>query len=350
MAPHDTHDIIVIGASIGGVEALQHLVASFPRALPAAVCVVLHVPAEGSSRLPEILSRAGPVSAAHPEDGEPLRPGRIYVAPNDRHLLLEPGRVRVTKGPRENNHRPAVDPLFRSAALAYGARVVGVVLTGALNCGTSGLMAIKSQGGVTVVQDPADAYCGDMPRSALEYVGADYCVPLAEMGDLLDQLSRTPIDSSRKRQPSQVLEQEVREHFATPEAVNKPPPSGSPSHFSCPDCGGVLFEQNEHGLLRFRCRVGHDYTAEALASGQQHAVDAALWASVRALEEKAALARRMAARAREHKQSISLLRFEAQAREAEQQALLVRQVAMGNLSLSSSPELKNAEGPSVERE
>ncbi|HYI02813.1 chemotaxis protein CheB, partial [Hyalangium sp.] len=328
MARRDTHDIIVIGASMGGVEALKGLVARFPKDLPATVFVVLHLPSGFRSLLPEILSRSGPVSAIHPKDGEPLRPGCIYVAPSDRHLLVEPGRVRVVKGPRENNHRPAVDPLFRSAALAYGARVVGVVLTGALNCGTSGLISIKAQGGVAVVQDPADAYCGDMPRSALEYVAADYCVPLAELGGLLDRLARTPIDS-RKRRPSQLLEQEVGSQLAALDAVNKAPSSGSPSHFSCPDCGGVLFELSEEGLLRFRCRVGHDYTGAALASGQQHTVDSALWAAARALEEKAALARRMAAGARERQLSFSLPRFEAQAREAEQQALLVRQVAMG---------------------
>jgi two-component system chemotaxis response regulator CheB len=344
MARRDTHDIIVIGASMGGVEALTSLVARFPEDLPAAVCVVLHVPASYRSRLPEILSRSGPVPAAHPKDGEPLRTGCIYVAPNDRHLLLEPGRVRVVKGPRENNHRPAVDPLFRSAALAYGARVVGVVLTGALNCGTSGLMAIKSQGGVAVVQDPADAYCADMPRSALEYVTADYCMPLAELGSLLNRLARTPIDSARKRRPSRVLEQEVGSQVLGPDAINKPPKNADPSHFSCPDCGGVLFEVSEEGLLRFRCRVGHDYTGEALGDGQQSSVDSALWAAVRALEEKAALARRMAARAREHKQSFSLPRYEAQAREAEQHALLVRQVAMGDLSVPSAPPRKKQEG------
>lgn len=337
MARRDTHDIIVIGASMGGVEALKSLVARFPKDLPATICVVLHLPAGYRSKLPEILSSAGPISAFHPEDGEPLRPNCIYVAPSDRHLLVEPGRVRVVKGPRENNHRPAVDPLFRSAALAYGARVVGVVLTGSLNCGTSGLIAIKSQGGVAVVQDPADAYCGEMPRNALEYVAADYCVPLAKLGGLLDRLARMPIDSPKKRRPSPLLEQEVGGQLAAPDAINQAPQHGTPSHFSCPDCGGVLFELDEQGLLRFRCRVGHDYTAEALEPGQQHAVDGALWAAVRALEEKAALARRMAANAREHKQSFSLPRFEAQAREAEQQALLVRQIAMGGISLPSPP-------------
>ena len=345
MARRDTHDIIVIGASMGGVEALQRLVARFPKDLPATVCVVLHLPTGYRSKLPEILSRSGPVPASHPEDGEPLRPGCIYVAPSDRHLLVEPGRVRVVRGPRENNHRPAVDPLFRSAALAYGARVVGVVLTGALNCGTSGLMAIKSQGGVAVVQEPADAYCADMPRSALEYVAADYCMPLTEIGSLLDRLARTPIDTSRKRRPYRMLEQEVGSQLSYPDAIDKPPENGNPSHFSCPDCGGVLFELGEEGLLRFRCRVGHDYTAEALGAGQQSSVDAALWAAVRALEERAALARRLVARAREHKQSISLTRFEAQAREAEQHVLLLRQVALGTLSLPSAPPPKDPGGP-----
>lgn len=345
MARRDTHDIIVIGASLGGVEALKSLVASLPEDLPATLCIVLHLPAGYHSKLPEILSQSGPISAFHPRDGEPLRPGCIYVAPSDRHLLVEPGRVRVVKGPRENNHRPAVDPLFRSAALAYGARVVGVVLTGALNCGTSGLIAIKSQGGVAVVQDPADAYCGDMPRNALEYVAADYCVPLAELGELLARLARTPIDSSRKRRPPKGMEQEVGTQLAAPDAINKAPLEGTPSHFSCPDCGGVLFELSEQGLLRFRCRVGHDYTAEALVPEQQHTVDSALWSAVRALEEKAALARRMAANARMRNQSFSLPRYEEQAREAEQQALLIRQVAMGGLSLSSSPPPKGVESP-----
>jgi two-component system, chemotaxis family, protein-glutamate methylesterase/glutaminase len=344
MARRDTHDIIVIGASTGGVEALQSLVAQFPPDLPASVLVVLHVPAGYHSRLPEILSRAGPVPAFHPKDGEPLQPRCIYVAPSDRHLLVESGRVRVMKGPRQNRHRPAVDPLFRSAALAYGSRVVGVVLTGALNCGTSGLIAIKSQGGVAVVQDPADAYCGDMPRSALDYVAADHCVPLAELGGLLDRLARTPIARPMKRQPSQALEQEVGVQLAAPDAGSSPPLDGTPSHFSCPDCGGVLFELNEEGLLRFRCRIGHDYTGEALGSGQQNTVDLALWAAVRALEEKAALARRMAATARERKHSFSLPRFEAQAREAEQQALLVRQLAMGGV-LGPPPPPKSLEPP-----
>jgi two-component system chemotaxis response regulator CheB len=326
MAHRYTHDIVVIGASMGGVEALSQLVGQLPANLPATVCVVLHVAAEHRSYLPEILSRMGRLPAIHPLDGAPLEHGRIYVAPNDHHLVVEPGCVRVMKGPLENGHRPAVDPLFRSAARAYGPRVVGVVLTGALNCGTSGLIAIKSQGGLAVVQDPEDAACGDMPRSAMEYVDVDHCVPLAKMAALLTRLVSSPVKMSRKR-PSAALNQEVAALTAEPEAANTPPAVGEPSHFSCPDCGGVLFELNEAGLLRYRCRVGHGYTGEALVEGQEGMVDSALWAAVRALEENGALARRMAERARAHNHHHSARRYEERARSAEQQARMVRLVA-----------------------
>lgn len=167
------HNIIVIGTSSGGVDALMQLAQGLPRNLPAAVFVVLHLSPQGPSNLPKILNRAGPVPAHHPSDGEPIMPGIIYVAPPDRHLMVERGRVRVVHGPRENRHRPAVDPLFRSAALAYGAQVIGVVLTGALDDGTAGLQAIKQRGGIAVVQDPDDAFTPGIPASALEFVKVD---------------------------------------------------------------------------------------------------------------------------------------------------------------------------------
>jgi two-component system chemotaxis response regulator CheB len=328
MARRVHHDIVVIGASMGGVEALSQLVAQLPEDLPAVVCIVLHVAAEHRSLLPEILSRVGPLPARHPRDYEPLEQGRIYVAPNDHHLLLEEGHVRVLKGPLENGHRPAVDPLFRSAARVYGPRVVGVVLTGARNCGTAGLLAVKSQGGLAVVQDPEDAACADMPRSALEYVNVDHCVRLSKMGTLLSQLVATPVRLTRKRPKSPLLEQEVEVLKGNPEATNQPPAHGHPSHFSCPDCGGVLFELNDTGLLRYRCRVGHAYTGEALDHGQQHSVDSALWAAIRALEENAALARRLAGRARERSQAHSARRYNERAQAAEQQAQAIRELAM----------------------
>ena len=329
----DHHDIIVIGASMGGVEALSRLVAQLPHDLQAAVLVVLHLSPQHKSVLPAILTRAGPLPAHHPKPDEPLQPGHIYVAPNDRHLVVEPGKVQVVKGPLENGHRPAVDTLFRSAARAYGPRVVGVVLTGALDCGTAGLVAVKSQGGIAVVQDPADAFCPDMPRSALEYVKADHCVPLKEMGPLLARLVATPVPARVPKRPgvSRQMESEVKTVRLEEDTVEgEPPKYGQPSHFSCPDCGGVLFEMDEEGLLRFRCRTGHGYTSKALVVGQQKGVDEALWAALRALEESAALARRMAARSREHHHQHSADRFDERAEETEAQVLVLRELLLGD--------------------
>jgi two-component system, chemotaxis family, protein-glutamate methylesterase/glutaminase len=333
LAQRPKHDLIVIGASMGGVEALMALVAQFPKNLPAAVCIVLHVAARQRSVLPNLLSRSGLLPAEHPEDGAHLMKGHIYVAPNDHHLLVEDGHVRVVKGPRENNHRPAVDSLFRSAALAYGPRVVGVVLTGALDCGTAGLIAIKAQGGLAVVQDPEDAYCPDMPRSALEYVQADHTVPMEGMGALLDKLARSPVSRGHKRPPALGLQREVSKLMGKLESANTPPAEGKPSHFSCPDCGGVLFETADGGQLRFNCRVGHAFTDNALAVGQEQALEGALWAAVRSLEESAALARRMARHARERNHGHSARRYDERAREVEHQARIIRQAATsGELS------------------
>ena len=324
------HDIIVIGASMGGVEALTQLVKQLPGDLAACVLLVLHVPAQRRSYLPEILTRSGALPAHHPQDKDALEPGRIYVAPNDRHLLVEEGRVRVMKGPKENGHRPAVDPLFRSAASSYGPRVVGVVLTGALDCGTSGLMAVKKEGGLTVVQDPRDAFCPDMPKSALEYVAVDHCVSLEELGALLPRLVATPV-APRSRKRSRQVETEVKAMKVDIPSMDDPPSPleyAKPSYYGCPDCGGVLFELEEDGLLRFRCRTGHAYTAEALSGSQQNQLDGALWAALRALEESASLSRRLAAQARERSHDRSALRFEERARTAEAQVALLREVVL----------------------
>ena len=186
------HDIVVVGASAGGVEALAGLAASLPTGLPAAVFVVLHVPSTGTSALPDILARKGPLPASHVKGGEPIEPGRIYIAPPDHHLLLRQGHMHLSRGPRENGHRPAVDPLFRSAAREYATRVVGVILSGALDDGTAGLLAIKSRGGVAVVQDPGDAIYPGMPGNALEVVKVDHVVPAGAMGEVLARLVTEP--------------------------------------------------------------------------------------------------------------------------------------------------------------
>jgi two-component system chemotaxis response regulator CheB len=316
------HDIVVVGASAGGVEALVGLAASLPADLPAAVFVVLHVPSTGNSALPDILRRHGPLPAGHVKDGEPIEPGRVHVAPPDHHLLVRTGHVHLARGPRENGHRPAVDPLFRSAAHEYATRVIGVVLSGALDDGTAGLAAIKSRGGLAVVQDPSDALHPGMPTSAIEHVEVDHVVPIAAMGPLLARLAAQPAAQPPGPAPTD-LKVEVEVEGFSLEAMEGEHP-GQPSGFSCPDCNGVLWGIDDGGLERFRCRVGHAWSPESLLTRQSEALEAALWIALRSLEERAALARRLAEPARRRGHTITATRFEEQATEVQQAARVVR--------------------------
>jgi two-component system, chemotaxis family, protein-glutamate methylesterase/glutaminase len=328
------HDIVVVGASAGGVEALVSLTASLPADLPAAVFVVLHVPSTGSSALPGILSRSGPLRAGHVKDGEPIEHGRIYVAPPDHHLLIRTGHLHLARGPRENGHRPAVDPLFRSAAREYAPRVVGVVLSGALDDGTAGLVAIKSRGGVAVVQDPADALYPGMPGSAIQHVGVDHVVPVADMGALLARLGREPAGEPSGPAPVEMKVEVDVEGFSL-EAMEGEHP-GEPSGFSCPDCNGVLWGIEDGGLQRFRCRVGHAWSPESLLTRQSDALEAALWIALRSLEERAALARRLAAPARQRGHRITATRFEEQAAEAQHAAREVRNLLLDRSAFATA--------------
>lgn len=282
------HDILLLGASAGGVQALSDLVAQFPSDLPAAVFVVIHISPSGSSAMPAILSRAGALTAAHPQDGEPIVPGRIYVAPPDHHLVIEPGRVRLSKGPTENGHRPAVDVLFRTAAQIYRERSVGVVLTGNLDDGTAGLATLKKLGGTAIVQDPEEADYPGMPRSALRAVEVDHVLPLLEIGPLLDRLARKPVEA-----PVYAPEQGDGDMKDKLEWGDDREKGEFASGLTCPECGGALFEHSQIGIVHFRCRTGHAYSPESLLAEQGNALEASLWAAVRALEENAALARRM---------------------------------------------------------
>jgi two-component system, chemotaxis family, protein-glutamate methylesterase/glutaminase len=320
------HGIVVVGASAGGVEALAHLAASLPADLSAAVFVVLHLPATGASALPEILGRHGPLPAAHVTDGEPIQPGRIYVAPPDHHVLLRAGHVHLSRGPRENGHRPAVDPLFRSAAREYATRVVGVVLSGALDDGTAGLLAIKSRGGIAVVQDPADALYPGMPGNALQQVEVDHVLPAAAMGELLARLIADSAEAPADPAPTGMRVEVEMEGFSLEAFEGNHP--GRPSGFSCPDCHGVLWQIRDGGLQRYRCRVGHAWSPESLLTRQSEALEAALWIALRSLEERAALARRLAEPARRRGHRITASRFEEQAAEAQQAARLVRDLLL----------------------
>lgn len=314
-------DIVVIGSSAGGVEALTYLMSALPGSLDASIFVVQHVPAQHQSLLPQILSKAGSLPAVHPEDGQPYRPGHVYVASPDRHLLLEDGVMRVQRGPRENGHRPAADALFRTAARARGNRVIGIVLTGALDDGAAGLFAVKHRGGKAVVQDPDEAYCPDMPRAAMQHTEVDIVAPLREIANRLPAWTKedVPDDDAAK---DDLIESEARilldgstANVATP---------GRPSTYSCPDCGGVLNEIDEGGLLRFRCQVGHAFNPASLHESQSSSLEAALWAALRALEQHAGLARRLADKATQFSQPKSAAWHGERADVAERQADVLR--------------------------
>ena len=339
-----THDIILIGASAGGVQAISALVADLPREIPAAVFVVLHL-ARGRSVLPEILTRAGRLPAAHPVDGEHIRYGRVYVAPPDHHMTIERDTVRVLHGPTENGLRPALDPLFRSAARTYGPRVVGVVLTGSLDDGTAGLAAVKGAGGVAVVQDPAEAFAPSMPRSALEHAPADHSLPLRKIGQLLVSLTRETTTHAAPSQEGGLVAPMESEDALQPLAVNRADRPGAVSVFTCPECNGTLWEVDESGIQRFRCRVGHVYTADSMLAAQTDSVDRALWAALRALEERAALLRRMCERARRRNHHRVDLAFEERAMAAEAHAATVRDVLLNRSATHVVPDHTEAEGP-----
>lgn len=331
------HDIIVIGASAGGVEALTHLVRNLPPELPAAIFVVLHIPSQSPSVLPQIINRAiarqhkggSSLKASHPKDNEAIQHGRIYIAPPDHHLLVKDGYIRLAKGPRENNHRPAVDPLFRTAARIYGQRVIGIVLSGTLDDGTAGLAAVKQCGGLAIVQDPDEALYLGMPRSAIENVEVDYILDVSEIARVLVELVDQPVKQEGTNAVSNDIEMEADMAELEVGAMNNPNRPGQPSPYGCPDCGGVLWELGEGKLLRFRCRTGHAYSTGTLIASQSEALEEALWNALRALEEKAALALRLGTRARDRHQFISATRFEEQAKTAQERATLVRNMLLG---------------------
>jgi two-component system chemotaxis response regulator CheB len=286
-------DIVVIGASAGGVAALKALLAAMPPDFGGMVFIVLHTSPESAGQLAAVLGRRAPLPVLTAEEGQPIIAGRVHVAPPDCHMLLEHGRVRVVRGPKENRHRPAIDPLFRSAAWAYGPRVVGVVLTGCLDDGAAGLWAIKSCNGTTVVQDPADADHPQMPENALLYSKVDHCVPLDQIASLLVQLAHAPVDEPHT--PPATLKTEIefaKMNNGMPEMASL----GKLSAFTCPACKGALWELHDGDLLRYRCHTGHAYSKETLLEEQAEVIENALYSALRAVQEKAAVLRRLGAR------------------------------------------------------
>jgi two-component system chemotaxis response regulator CheB len=281
--------IVVVGASSGGLEALRALVGTLPEGFAAPVAIVLHTAPESPGLLHDILARAGQLPATNVKTLTKLRAGHIYVAPPDCHLVVEPGRVKATKGPKENRFRPAIDPLFRSAAQVYGPGAIGVILTGNLDDGTAGLWTIKRLGGTAIVQDPADALFPSMPASALNHVAVDYSVPLTAIGPLLIRLTSELSESSQEVVvPDDVnievnIAKELHPVDAGLEGI------ATPSRYACPECHGVLLQMKDAGIVRFRCHTGHAYSMDSLMADVDDGIDEALWNAIRSLEEAALL-------------------------------------------------------------
>ena len=283
--PNEIKKVVVVGASAGGMEALTGLVAQLPADFPAPVFIVNHMSAETTGELlVRTLNKAGSVQCSHARDGEPFKRGHVYLAPSDQHLLLAKGKMLVTKGARENRYRPAIDPLFRSAAVAYGKGVIGIILTGYLDDGTSGMLAIKRCGGICIAQDPDDAAYPNMPRSVIRHVGTDYCLPLAQMGALLEKLAARKVGVSRKPPADLVIEAKIAQRVVSD--LKSVETLGSQVPFNCPDCGGVLWQMKHGEFLRYRCHTGHAFSSAALLAQQSEKIEETLWVALRMFEER----------------------------------------------------------------
>lgn len=315
-------DLVAIGASAGGIEALKRLVADLPADLPAAILVTVHMAPNGEFYLPQILGRLGPLEVVAAEEGLEIKHGRMILARPGFHLLVRDGHVHLGTGPRENRSKPAIDPLFRSVAATYRGRAIGVVLSGWLNDGTSGLYAVKRCGGVTVAQDPADALAPEMPRSAIIHVGVDHTAPIDAMAGLLSRLTREDAGPDLPVPPEVKVEADIASHGG--QSIDQTASLGDRSVLACAECGGGLTEIYEGKMMRFRCHTGHAFTAESLLVDQGEALDRALLSALKTLEERAAMWTRMADRSEDSGNRRSALRMKEQADISKTEAEMIR--------------------------
>jgi two-component system chemotaxis response regulator CheB len=283
---HKIDQIVVVGTSAGGLNALTRLITQLPEDFPAPVLIVMHISADAfGDVLLNALNQHGKLKCKHATNNKQVKPGYAYLAPSDHHLMInEDGKMMVSKGAQENRSRPGIDPLFRSAAVAFGNRAIGIILTGYLDDGTAGLIAIQQCGGICIIQDPEDADYPDMPNNALNQVKADYCVPIAEMGGILSKVMLRKI-GRRKPVPNDIQrEAEIaRRVLSDLDAVNS---LGEQVPFNCPGCGGVLWKMNKGAALRYRCHTGHSYTAKVLLAEQTQKIEETMWTALRMFEER----------------------------------------------------------------
>jgi two-component system chemotaxis response regulator CheB len=315
-------DILTIGTSAGGVEALIFLAKNLPPNFPAAVLVTIHLSNQFRSSLDEILQRVGPLPVSFARHGGHISKGTILIAPPDRHLMIEGDRVILGQGSRENNSRPAIDPMMRSAAACCGARVVAVVLTGTLNDGASGLWAIDQCGGITVVQDPKDAAFPEMPLNALNRVQPNHVVSLAAMPQLLTSLAMQPAGESMPVPETIKFEIEIAK--GRPSSIEEMDQLGRRSPLACPDCHGVMWEIDEDELVRYRCHVGHTYSAEQMSLALDDNLRRALGSAIRALEERLGLAQKLERQAEDNGQPMLAGSWARRAREYQEELTIIR--------------------------
>lgn len=342
----EKRNIIVVGASAGGIDALKKLLAPLPADLDAAIFIVWHMAPSVRGVLPQILHSVTPLAVSHALDGELIQHNRIYVAPPDHHLLLEGGRVRLTRGPKENRFRPAIDPLFRSAALSYGNRVMGVILSGALDDGTAGLWTIKERGGLALVQDPAEAESPSMPESAIRQVAVDYILPVAQLAAQLVKLTAqtVPPASEADARETQKTELEVRIAAQDNDAAMTMFSFGALSPYTCPECHGVLTMLMEGSLARFRCHTGHAYSVDTLLTALTETIEDNLYNTLRSMDEAIMLLNHLGDHYAEANQPKLAALYFQKAQEARSRADGVRQATTDHQILSQDILLQQADG------
>jgi two-component system chemotaxis response regulator CheB len=341
----NNRDIIVIGGSSGATAPLKTILGGLPPDLPAAVFIVLHIPARSTGILSTVAAAAARLPVQQVVDGMPIQPGQIYIAAPDHHLIITQGLIKLGRGPRENMVRPAIDPLFRSAAVAYGSRVIGVVLSGFLNDGASGLNAIKRCGGITVVQDPADAIADEMPRSAMQATTIDLCASSARLGDVLSDLVRQPPGESHPVPADLRLEVDIAAGERIDSEILRR--LADPAALTCPHCDGVLSTMRIGKPLRYRCQVGHAMTADVLAKEQENVIDEALRIALRIIEERAELVSRMAEDGRNSGRMAVAEMYETRAAEYRHYADALRRAVLlsfGQPEIDTRPDREGGEG------
>lgn len=328
-------NIIVIGASAGGFEVLKEIVSDFPADFDAAVFIVWHMSPDVRGILPHALSRVGKLPAANARDHESIKNGRIYVAPPDHHMILEKDTIRISRGPKENRFRPAIDPLFRSAAFSHKNRVIGVILSGALDDGTAGLWAIKQRGGIAVVQEPGEAEVPQMPESAIAAVHVDYILPAADIGSKLIQLTEEEVKEINfdNMEANDKIKNEIKASLSEA-ASDYMFLGGKLTPYTCPECHGVLSSIKEGGRLRFRCHTGHAFSADSLLAAISESIEESFWSTIRNVQESVFLLNHMGDHFAEVNEPRIAANFFKKAQEARKNCDMIRKIVFEHEQLS----------------